>query len=598
MSDYSTPYDENEEDREGRVAIQSTHIDFYNTSTSDNPGGIDPSVPYPDEISHDSDGHSYILTRDPDTNQVIPKSGSKALREEFDLLKSRGIFDNAEAFVFNRQINILYFDNDRLTVKSRDVRTFNPAYKYYAIRGFRVGNNDPVYFTGIEASDGSGNIISNLVDMKLGTDVDGNPCTIIQTGKLIQPLVHGYNYMVEFYDADGIIQDIMAFQAYAVRHMPYDSTPDLAVVDLAITANSQVSGQPWACQLYRGQTYDDLALRVYLKYADGDTRDVTYEQGSGASNRLHINGIEAINTDTPTPEEGTPQTFSITYYLSQASVDNPLVNPENLSITREVKVYILPDQNDEPLTLVLGLWQTTSLGVKKTLMKVFSLNAVGINKESTVLRDITYRMRSAVIENFTFVEDPIYPDRSRFESNGTESGLSELAITVPYATSMNKTFSVSLQTESGTSETRVKYLIGTGNMADVKIDTIKRVITAVDPGINHFLTFDNINNPEYTIENFRNKYRYVTDGGVITVPTHFAIKSARNPLYYHTDRVPLENMHINIPYASEDEAGSLMDISDKTPLIVEFYNITVNGENEIVSSFVTGAGLFYVNAAI
>ena len=40
--------------------------------------------------------------------------------------------------MFNRQINILYFDNDRLTVKSRDVRTFNPAYKYYAIRGFRV----------------------------------------------------------------------------------------------------------------------------------------------------------------------------------------------------------------------------------------------------------------------------------------------------------------------------------------------------------------------------------------------------------------------------------------------------------------------------
>jgi hypothetical protein len=134
-------------------------------------------------------------------------------------------------------------------------------------------------------------------------------------------------------------------------------------------------------------------------------------------------------------------------------------------------------------------------------------------------------------------------------------------------------------------------------MADVKIDTIKRVVTP-DPGINHFLTFDNIKNPEYTIENFRNKYRYVTDGGVITVPTHFAIKSARNPLYYHTDRVPLENMYMNIPYASEDESGSLMNIIDKTPLIVEFYNITVNGENEIVSSFVTGAGLFYVNAAI
>ena len=30
-----------------------------------------------------------ILTRDPDTNQVIPKSGSKALREEFGFIKNQ-----------------------------------------------------------------------------------------------------------------------------------------------------------------------------------------------------------------------------------------------------------------------------------------------------------------------------------------------------------------------------------------------------------------------------------------------------------------------------------------------------------------------------
>lgn len=590
-----SPYSEDGDDKEGRVALIVSNLTEYNTDTTENPGSSD-DVPYPGEFAYDDDGHIHILLRDPESNKVVDLSGSKKLREEFDDLKNKGIFSNAEAFIFNRQINILYFDNDRMTVKSRDTRTFNASYKYYAVRGLKTDDGDPIYYTGIQSSDGTGEVLSHLVDMIPGTDVDDNPVSIMGTGKLLVPMVHTNNYVVEFYDSDTLLVDSIPFQGVSVRHMTFDMTPDMAVTDLAIGTNTPAgNGDPWSCKLHVGQSWKDLGLRVFLLYAgDSERRDVTHEWGSGPGDRLHIDGIEDIDTTTPTEEDGEPQKFTITYYLSQANVDNPLVDPDNLSLTREVKVYIEPDVNDEPLNVVLGLWKSTENLETKVNMKIFTLNAVGENKDKGVLRDITWRMKMSTIANFTFVEGDT-EDESRFVGNGSVTGLQSLTLTVPYATNQRKEFSGKIFVPTTSTESRLKYSFAAdvGNLDNEKFNW-RNIKYIVGGGGKMYLKLDGTDS-RLTPAKLKETYTFSSGEDVSVVPNKFAIKSARNPLFYHTEKIDINNA--NTEFAFVTGSRNTETIIDKTPVIVEFYKEDTNEHGEVISSFVTGAELFYIDTS-
>lgn len=589
-----SPYLADQNDEEGRVAVTIAPIDFYNIDTNENPGN-DETVPYPNEFTFDKDGNFYVLTRNSETNQVEAISGSKTLSDEFKELKDKGIFSNAEAFVFNRQINILYFDNDRMTVKTRDSRTFNAGYKYYAVRGIKVGEGDPEYYTGVTKSDGTGDILSYLVDMLPSTDVDDNPVSIMGTGKLVRPMIHTNNYVVEFYDSDGILVDSLQFQGVAVRHMNYDMTPDMAVTDLAIVTNTPTGdGNQWSCKLHVGQSWKDLGLRVFLVYAgDSERRDVTHEWGAGPGDRLHIDGIEDIDTSIPTGEDGEPQKFTITYYLSQANVDNPLVDPDNLSISREVTVYIEPDVNDEPVNLVLGLWKSTENLQSVTNLKIFTLNAVGEEKNMGVLRDVTYRMKFSTISNFTFKEGDT-EDESRFVSSAAVSGQQTLTITVPYATNQSKTFNVKLYVPSESSETRVKYGIGDSININDEAYKYRSVKYVVGSDNKFFLKIDG-SDSRLTVQKLKETFTFNGDSELNIIPNKFAIKSARNPIFYHTGKIDINNANTNFTFITGTSVNE--SIVDKTPVIVEFYKDDTNEHGETTSSFVTGAELFYIDTS-
>ena len=110
----SSPYTDDADDRQGRVAVSSTLESWFNVNTDQNPGGRDETVPYPDEIAHTKEGDFVVLTRDEDNN-VVPKSASRDLRNKIENLEKEHIFENAEAFMFNSSVNTLYFDSDMNT---------------------------------------------------------------------------------------------------------------------------------------------------------------------------------------------------------------------------------------------------------------------------------------------------------------------------------------------------------------------------------------------------------------------------------------------------------------------------------------------------
>ena len=67
----NSPYEDDADDRQGRVAVSSTPESWFNINTDQNPGGRDETVPYPDEIAHTDKGDFVVLTRDENNNVVL-----------------------------------------------------------------------------------------------------------------------------------------------------------------------------------------------------------------------------------------------------------------------------------------------------------------------------------------------------------------------------------------------------------------------------------------------------------------------------------------------------------------------------------------------
>lgn len=602
----STPYMDDMDDREGRVAIQSTPEEWYNLDTNENPGGADATVPYPDEFAHTPEGDFVVLTRD-ENNRVVAKSASRDLRNRINDLESKHIFENAESFVFNSSVNTLFFDSDRMTVKISPERVFSSNYRYWAVKGYKDTEGSNGYFTGIKESDGGSNIISNLVNTDIIYDERGNPIGVTCSGHLISPLTHGHNYVVQFFDEERILVDQMSFQAYSVRNMTFDIVPEMAIVDVKIG----VAGNGDTILLQQDANWRDLNIRIYLLYADGNVRDVTSEwiTNGGTTGRVIIDGLENINSQSITPdgEEGYPVT--VHYFASSVNIDNPMVDPDNLVITHTYYVKIVPNSTESIAQVIPSLWIEGSSGPTARLcMKLFGLNQDENGKRYFV--DHTFRLKNDVISTqFVDNADVILmneddPDKIYYKIDNTiaSSGGNEYCYMIPikYGTMNNrKTFGFKTKAYWTDSFVRFASPVETETPNNLPYSPLYRAAIVNDNAHNTRLVMKkddtSISNAQY-IDTLKNKFK-VTIGGIDKVPTHFRIRNGKNPSFWHVF-TPMELTEENLlttgvlynQSSSNDESF----VDNKTPLIVEFIRRETDSENRL-RTLVLGLALFFVD---
>ena len=602
----SSPYSDDLADKEGRVAIQSTPEEFYNTQTNENPGGNDKTVPYENEFAHSQEGDFVVLMRDAQNN-VVPVSASRELRKKIEKWESEHIFENAEAFVFNAQVNVIYFDNDRMTVKISPDRVFPSAYKYWAVVGV-----DGTYFTGITTSDGTGNISSNLVETETVLDGDGNPVGVACSGHLVNRMTHGHNYVVQFFDSEGIIISQMSFQAMGVRNMGYNIQPKEAITDIcAVPANQGGSSKtdwPETFTINQGGSWRDLALRFYLIYGDEHSKDVTSEWSTdgGTTGRLHVTGLDRIDTSVITDSANgvDPQEIEVRYYVTSANVENPLVDPDTFSISHKYKIVIVPNQNEEPIKVLPVLWMerlSEHSSSKVLAMRLVALNAYGDTQERLVFTDYTYRLRNvfSAMSNFT-IQNANDPNRVKYIWNGG-SGNYEFQVRLPYGT-MNDTKEYNIKLDIPNNESEVGYVVSNaGETASVKdIRHMTLVTTTGVEGSRLFFTLPTGVTASDFIDSLKDEYGYKpASSSTKILPTHIRIRSAKNSSEWNVGFMREVELNSDTVYTG-GSSGILFDVFDadtavgaSTPLVVEFVYKSQDGS----TSFVTGIELFYVREA-
>ncbi|MBR1818122.1 MAG: hypothetical protein IJ772_04660 [Bacilli bacterium] len=604
----ATPYTEDTADKQGRVAIQSTEEKWYNTNTNENPGGSDQTVPYENEFAHSEQGDFVVLMRDANNN-VVPVSASRDLRKKIEKWESEHIFENAEAFVFNSQVNILYFDNDRMTVKISPDRVFSATYKYWAIKGV-----DGIYYTGITTSDGTGNISSNLVETEVAYDGDGNPVGVTCTGHLVNRMTHGNNYVVQFFDEEGILLSQTNFQAMGVRNMAYNVQPADAITDIcAVPANQGGSSKtdwPDTFTINQGGSWKDLALRFYLIYGDEHSKDVTAEWSTngGTTGRLHVSGLDAIDTSvvTDTANGVNPQEIEVRYYLSSANVENPLVDPDTFSISHKYKIVVVPNQNEEPVKVLPVMWMermSETASAKSMNMRLVALNAYGSAQEKLVFTDYTYRLRSKFGTEFANfeVKNENDPYRVKYVWKGG-SGVYDFTIALPFGT-MNETKQFKIKFDVPNNESEVGYVVIGPNESEASVKEIKHmslVTTTGTEGSRLFFTLPTGTVASDFINSLKEEYGYkAASSSNKVLPTHIRIRSAKNSGEWNVGFMREVELTTDTVYTGSS-SGILFDVFDAdtavttgTPLVVEF----VHKSNDGSESFVTGIEVFYVREA-
>lgn len=609
----STPYTDDADDRQGRVAIESTPESWYNLNTTENPGGADETVPYPDEIAHSDEGDFVVLTRN-DANEVVPKSASRDLRLKIQDLEKKHVFENAEAFVFNANVNTLYFDSDRMTVKISPERVFSSNYKYWAVKGINVENGQNGYFTGIASDTGNGDIISNLINTDIAYDPDGNPVGVTCSGHLISPLIHGHNYVVQFFDADRILVDQMSFQAYSVRNMTFDTVPENSIIDVTI---GSVTGD--VITLEQNRSWKDLAIRVYLLYADATARDVTSEwiTNGGSTGRVVITGLDDINSNSITPSEGEGKDgfeIKVHYFASSVNIDNPLVDPDNLVITHTYHVKIVPNAEESILSVAPAVWiEGNTAELARLCMKIY-----GINKDengNTYFVDHTFKLKSDAINNTdsAFISDggiqvinPEDPENVYYKFTGTISSPGgnsfNHVIPVKYGT-LNQTLSYAFRTNGYYADIIAKYTkpIPGDNSSQMEYEPTYLITLRNDVDGNTRLVMNkdsahtSLSNAEY-ITHLKDKFKASINGRNV-YPTHIRIRNGKTPSFWHVN-VPVEltsEVFTNgMLYAQSGDPIAPTYVKAKTPLIVEFISRGTD-ENMNYTNTLTGLALFFVD---
>ena len=607
----SSPYTDDADDRQGRVAVSSTLESWFNVNTDQNPGGRDETVPYPDEIAHTKEGDFVVLTRDEDNN-VVPKSASRDLRNKIENLEKEHIFENAEAFMFNSSVNTLYFDSDRMTVKISPERVFSSNYRYWAVKGIKETDGSNGYFTGIRESDGGSNIVSNLINTDIYYDESNNPVGVTCSGHLISPLVHGHNYVVQFFDEERILVDQMSFQAYSVRNMTFDVAPENAIVDIKIGS----AGNGDIINLQQDANWRDLNIRVYLLYADGTIRDVTSEwiTNGGTTGRVIIDGLDYINSQTITPDGESGYEIKVHYFASSVNIDNPMVEPDNLVITHTYHIKIVPNSSENIAQVIPSLWiEGNTANSAHLCMKLLGLNKDENGKQYFV--DHTYRLKNDAVNNtegkFIYEgnielvnEDD--PDKIYYRINSTiaSSGGNTNFHVVPvrYGTlNSKKWYGFKTVAYYADSYARFASPVETDIPNNLELSPLYKmsIITDIANDSRLVLNKDNedgsLSNAEY-IDHLKNKFKININNNDV-IPTHIRIRNGKVPTFWHVF-TPIEltetNLLTNGILYNQSNINEMTYVDNKTPLIVEFINRSKDENNNVVT-IVTGLALMFVD---
>jgi hypothetical protein len=328
----------------GHLILTAHDLDYFF-----GPEGVKPQH---ETISYDKETNDLVIILEDETGGFHKYNTTGALREYINDLKNSGVFTSAAAFVNNRKIYRFYYDQNNGVVRLDPELNFDPLYRYYAIRESALGpSGEYVYITGVQELGELTSPSSHLVDLNIQTNDNGEPVSVPQVGGIIREIIDGNTYVVEFFDNARTLVNVLSFQARAVRVADLDLSPDTAVVDMYIMTNRAVEDDPQSCFLYRGETANKLEIRVYLKYADGRTRDVTYE--NVINGRLVIQGLNELSTDAISSEGDEPQKFTVVYSLIRNNAmmpSNPIetpegatLNPQSLTISKEMNVYVFED---------------------------------------------------------------------------------------------------------------------------------------------------------------------------------------------------------------------------------------------------------------
>jgi len=306
-----------------------------------------PIIPYNHEIAIDTDAY---------TNEVIPGKPSKITTKGdgaigyievykdangiddwrfksveqvnsnlIDTMDMNGLFDNAGSAVVSRDLTYFTFDVKKGTIILNKNLVYPSTYTHYAIRS---GIN---YITGYV--DNVGKLVTNLVKIETKPVAQGVGWVGIPGVGMLLPnakIVDGDSYIVEFFDEKQSLICRDVFWAESVTILTNDISGSSSIVDLEVSTTRVMVGEPGSTFLYRGESTKQIGFNIFLVYANGDRRDVTYEKDGG---KITIKGLNEIDTSKST---STPSVFTVTYNCldeNSTSVTS--------SYTKSVNVYII-----------------------------------------------------------------------------------------------------------------------------------------------------------------------------------------------------------------------------------------------------------------
>lgn len=549
-----------------RAKFAVAHTDNFKSDS--NPSGWTPVV---NEICVDNKG-IYSVWGKNERGEMVRLSPLEDFLKQWDELKKLGIINNAEAFRLNGKIYNFIFDNKKMVLRLNTELDIYEEYKYYRVRKTEKNpeTGDYIYITGTRNSE-TGEVLTNF-----GNIVSINGRMIPSSVAMINSCEDGKSYVVEFFDENRTIIGSQVYYARSGITLDFSLSPDMAISEMIVNTD-RPHDEANACFLYQNEDPSSLIIRVGLKYADGNLRDIT-EEGY-TTGRLKFEGRDEIDTSKLTSNLDEAQIIKIIYFIDKDNSKNPsvmdqdteaaLLDPDTISLTKLLKVYIVEDIYDPIIDVTLhGYKETKSGSASDTVTNIYKIK-VFAKYESGVMRDIT-----PVMDKTRFLSQVNFEYNSKTKCLETTSILANFVITcqIPQGRSVamfSKEFSCEF-TEYD-KKLKVNRVVGGFDAQDTQKNTL----------FNSTLSQMKICEGE-TLAQLKEKYsyKYQLEAGSYLVPTHVIIRSGLDPDIIYTGNTAVDS------YAKLDDTNGVVSYSipdnnlilEDQPLLVEFYKIDIDEE--------------------
>lgn len=548
-----------------RAFFSLAHLKNY--KSDDNPTGW---VPTTNEICIDDQGIYYIWTKDEEGN-ILKLSPLSDFLTEWNELKKLGIINNAEAFRLNGKIYNFIFDNEKMVLRLNTEIDIYEEYYYYRVRKSERDpkTGDYVYITGIRNSE------TREVMTTYGNIIEKDGKKVPSSAAMLETCEDGKNYIVEFFDVNKLLIGSQVYYARSAISIDFSMAPDMAITDLIVNTDRPYDEEN-ACFLYQNEDPSALIIRVGIKYADGNVRDIT-EEGS-TTGRLIFEGRDGIDTTQLTNSPEDAQKIKIIYFVDRDNSKNPggmegtteeaLLDPNTISLNKVLSVYVVEDIYDSIIDLVLHGYKESKAGTGSSTTETYKIKCYA-KYESGMIRDLT-----PVMDATRFVSTAGFTYNSRTGCLESTKILANFAVNclVPQGRSVamfSKTFSCEF------TEYNKRLAISRSEGGFDTKDTLKYSLINTSQSKMKLSEAENLNQLKegYT-------FKYDLEISDYLVPTHVLVRNALDPsiIYSGTPGVDsyskLEDTNGVISYNIPDNNLIFEDM----PLLVEFYKITLDEE--------------------